>query len=661
MPVPDKHASDVAQPQVAQRWVDTTHELTTRRVLAGRTVVILASDGTVAPVHAETQRKLGRKQEEDLVQCRRTSAVLERVTAHIFSDLEQGELLGNSFRIEPQRADADLKSQCSLQTKNIVLDLDDGNTSQASDKNEAAISQAEFADRFRAVRFWAPHRVLSQFVVDTCRASLPPEPDPEPYKGHKRRRYSSLPIAVPGIALGPSSTLLDLNAGTGVCGIFAACGLKVLGSRGHVYLADRCTATLPLLELNSGLNSNRIQTSICALNPVASSEVTSCHKYELQGIGGTSPPLDTSVDAIVSVLDPFEGEDEHGGATEAFQLWSVIGRYLSMAPGAWVAFACVEASTLFMSEGGDVVGLRRKSVDGCAASYGQTLSGLATKVLQEASNHGFELHHSQPTVRCLPGAHRERSIRVVVFSRKRAHQPHPTDAVLTPPFAGVASRLSPLAHALLIERCDPSKVSADELLDSIDAISPSDKVGARLALHGSARRAAHRVVVLSKDQCEVLCNYCRAHLQMEPDSVDGAPDSQVQLTRAKLQGLVGAETVQQLWRLPAAAALMSESHWTGTVDCFIRRYTAESRPFIPFHCDGAVATVNVALTASAGNAMGGELLCLHSGRVVVERRREGEATVHPAALLHGVTRLEHGAPERFTMILFFEPPIVQPT
>jgi len=50
---------------------------------------------------------------------------------------------------------------------------------------------------------------------------------------------------------------------------------------------------------------------------------------------------------------------------------------------------------------------------------------------------------------------------------------------------------------------------------------------------------------------------------------------------------------------------------------------------------------------------------LHSGRVIVEQRCQGEATVHPAGLLHGVTRLETSAQERFTMILFFEPPPVQ--
>ena len=148
---------------------------------------------------------------------------------------------------------------------------------------------------------------------------------------------------------------------------------------------------------------------------------------------------------------------------------------------------------------------------------------------------------------------------------------------------------------------------------------------------------------------------------------------------------MGAEAVAELWRLPAAAGmgmLLTERddddeeqdekeeeeeeeaeedgkrrEWAGTVDCFLRRYTADTRPFIPFHCDGAAATVNVALTASEDDtAMGGELLCLHSGKVVTERRQEGEATVHPAGLLHGVTRLENGAGERFSMILFFEPP-----
>jgi hypothetical protein len=49
---------------------------------------------------------------------------------------------------------------------------------------------------------------------------------------------------------------------------------------------------------------------------------------------------------------------------------------------------------------------------------------------------------------------------------------------------------------LLIEHRCPATVDADELLTSTVAVSPADKAAARLVLHGSADRAAHRAAVL---------------------------------------------------------------------------------------------------------------------------------------------------------------------
>lgn len=652
------------QPEAAQRWVEVTHELSPRRILTHRTLVIRASDGAddlgCAPKAAATRTSAAQQQPAT---CGASGGALEHVAVHIFSDTEQADLLGESFRREAQQANAELESHSSLQTANVVLDLAAPESSRANNTSDLAAfaSQAEIADGFRAVRIWAPHRVLSQFVIDTCRASLPLAPKPEPHEYcDRQRRYSSavLDACRPGIVLGPTSTVLDLNAGTGVCGVFASHALAAMGSNGHVYLADRCSATLPLLELNTGLNRYRQRTSICKLSTAPAAEPLA--RFELQGVGGAVAPKYGSIDAILSVLDSFDDDDSRG--TDVNQLWSLISRYLSISASAWVALACIEASNLRMCEDGEVVGLKRKSRPECDSTTfcGQVLlSELPKRVLEEASSHGFELHQPQPTVRCLPGAHREQSVRVLVFTRKRSHQPQPTDHALAPAFVAVASRLSSLSHALLLDRCDPSNVSADELLDSINAISPSDRVAARLVLHGSVERAVHRAMVLDATQCGILRDHCRAHLQMEPDSVDGAPDCQVQLTQADLQELLGADTVRHLWRLPGAAGLIKGESWNGAVDCFLRRYTAETRPFIPFHCDGAAATVNIALTPSDEGGMAGELLCLHSGRVIVERRCEGEATVHPQGLLHGVTRLENGARERFTMILFFEPPPAQ--
>jgi hypothetical protein len=462
--------------EAAQRWVDTTCELSTRRILSRRTLLILASDGAGAPVAAGTNSETQQQRAHHAV-----CGALQSVAAHIFSDTEQADLLGQSFRIDLSGQVVDeLESSSSLQTANVVLNLEEA----ASDRAITGGGEPcdEVADRYRAVRVWAPHRVLSQFVVDTCRACLSLV-EPEQHIERKLQRYrsaspTSLEVDAPDVALGPTSTVLDLNAGTGVCGVFASHGLAAMGSSGHVYLADRCTAALPLLELNCGLNRCRRYTTVCRLTTALATD--SVTRFELRGVGGAAGPEDRSVDAIISVLDPFDDEDGHGESAEAFQLWSIIGRYLSMAPSAWVALSCVEASTLRMREDGEVVGVKRKSQHDTHSHGHESLSTLAKRVLEEAGTYGFELHPRQPTVRCLPGAHRERSIRVLVFIRKQSHHPRPTHGVLAPAFADVASRLSPLSHALLIDRYDPSKVSPDELLDSIEAISPADKAAARM-------------------------------------------------------------------------------------------------------------------------------------------------------------------------------------
>jgi hypothetical protein len=61
-------------------------------------------------------------------------------------------------------------------------------------------------------------------------------------------------------------------------------------------------------------------------------------------------------------------------------------------------------------------------------------------------------------------------------------------------------------------------------------------------------------------------------------------------------------------------------------------------------------TVNVALADDA-SFEGGRLLALFDGQVRAVERAQGEATVHPATLLHGVGRMTGGV--RYSLILFF--------
>ena len=82
----------------------------------------------------------------------------------------------------------------------------------------------------------------------------------------------------------------------------------------------------------------------------------------------------------------------------------------------------------------------------------------------------------------------------------------------------------------------------------------------------------------------------------------------------------------------------------------MRKFSAESRPWIKLHADVAAVTVNVALT-NDDDYPGGRLLGVYDGAVRVIPRTSGDATVHPSSLLHGVSRMVTGS--RYTLILFF--------
>ena len=120
--------------------------------------------------------------------------------------------------------------------------------------------EAELVDCFRAVRVWAPHYLLSQLVLGACRraASAAADSSGASVPLAKRPRLADDGTAgAEAVGLRASSSVLELNAGTGACGIFASHGLEVLGDGGssrRVWLAERCAAALPLLQLNVGIN-----------------------------------------------------------------------------------------------------------------------------------------------------------------------------------------------------------------------------------------------------------------------------------------------------------------------------------------------------------------------------------------------------------------------
>ena len=86
-------------------------------------------------------------------------------------------------------------------------------------------------------------------------------------------------------------------------------------------------------------------------------------------------------------------------------------------------------------------------------------------------------------------------------------------------------------------------------------------------------------------------------------------------------------------------------------EMFVRRYSVDTRPWIPFHPDAYELTVNIALSADDAHG-GGTLLGVYDGRVQALTRGEGGATCHSSSLLHAVSRMTTGT--RYSLICFFD-------
>jgi len=202
-----------------------------------------------------------------------------------------------------------------------------------------------------------------------------------------------------------------------------------------------------------------------------------------------------------------------------------------------------------------------------------------------------------------------------------------------------------------LEQAEPSSVDASQLLASL-RLSKTDKAAAAHAL--AAPRATLSQPVLSPLQCTSLRRLVQAgssraayHL---PDSVDGAPECQVALTRKELEKAVGMEATAALWALPAALDPTSAPRKFLQVRAFARAYSPGGRPLLSFHTDASDYTVNVELSP-AGAYCGGQLLLLQGGCVERAARSEGAALCHSWSVAHAVTAVTAG--ERHSLLIFF--------
>ena len=150
-----------------------------------------------------------------------------------------------------------------------------------------------------------------------------------------------------------------------------------------------------------------------------------------------------------------------------------------------------------------------------------------------------------------------------------------------------------------------------------------------------------------------------------PPSALAAPDHQLNLNMRQLEALVGAATARRVAiELPrdfcreassARAADGAPLRWRldeCPAELFLRVYSSSGRPWIPFHVDRSAVTVNVALSADEAHSGGLLVAAPVGGAVCAISRAEGEASVHDALLLHGVSRVTRGA--RYSLIVFID-------
>lgn len=238
-------------------------------------------------------------------------------------------------------------------------------------------------------------------------------------------------------------------------------------------------------------------------------------------------------------------------------------------------------------------------------------------------------------------------------------------------FAEQAMAMPLYLRRLLVENEPPSSTCVGSLIRAL-RLPPAELSTVCMSLGLPARKLLMRSPgCLKPESCAALRAAVDrvASQATKADSVDGLAEHQLDLTAVSLAELAGEETVEGLRLLPRQFYESSDadSRGTGKGDAdrsmpnpsrlvikraFVRRYTACERPWFTLHMDTAALTANVALASDALHE-GGRLLALAGGEgLLAIERAEGEATVHPSSLLHGVTRMR-GDGMRYSLIVFY--------
>jgi hypothetical protein len=144
-----------------------------------------------------------------------------------------------------------------------------------------------------------------------------------------------------------------------------------------------------------------------------------------------------------------------------------------------------------------------------------------------------------------------------------------------------------IVRALLVEGADPSSVTPSDVLDSLQLVGherTAAEVEAKCDLASAMLRQPH---ALTAEACAKLRDAVDAGLRNGDqcrgrDSVDHATEFQLNVTVSELAEIISQSSVTNLRRV---AESFLEAAWDEDAQIFVRRYSGDTRPWIPFHTD----------------------------------------------------------------------------
>ena len=238
---------------------------------------------------------------------------------------------------------------------------------------------------------------------------------------------------------------------------------------------------------------------------------------------------------------------------------------------------------------------------------------------------------------------------------------------------------------LLAHNAPPSSVPAGAVVHSLHFAEDQFREAVASLSLSEDNALLRRQSILDHGSCAALRAAVDKAAGSSPDSVDGLAEHQLDFRDLDaLTSLIGHEAATRLKQLPTefarlkprAKGLGGRASALRVSSVFVRRYTADTRPWFMFHHDVPPLTANVALAGAPrapdsrlshahsvyaklehyptqGDCCheGGRLLGLFANAVQLVEREEGEVTVHAKGLLHGVTRMRSGV--RYSLIIFY--------